>query len=473
MLSHSSGTYSAGRFASEVGPVPQVDTTAMLRRTTQSSVNPYIDNFEDAFGKSGGNRRSNHAYEAKYSASVQNVAALGRRPSDWMKRDLLAGAAGDDRRNFPQRQLMKNESTFLQQASDRLPTDLGPNAIRELRGFDYFNRRHQLDMKAAMPVDSAARRSALSASVCPTSLYQTSTLIPHDLKGVRNSNLCKNSWSCPHCYARRMTEKYQSAIAKFEQHPAAFMMLLSQQSVITLDDVHEFQRQRTAMKTLLQSTAESLGVTGGLSTIQVGPTLEQRPYWDQNEASYENVQQLSLRVAVMGCVSEQRSSLLKLRRFLAGEFMLPQGTAIDLMRAEIPGALRAMFVKGRKSSTAMAELSDNDYGLFHWPTMTLCSPQQWQSRFEMTRNLKCVYPWGDWRKNAKNAVVASTCDNEVPAANAAERRADLLKAVHSAGPDTASMGRVALREFLQSKGLDVSERDVRWLVTQRKQKGVA
>ena len=88
----------------------------------------------------------------------------------------------------------------------------------------------------------------------------------------------------------------------------------------------------------------------------------------------------------------------------------------------------------------------------------------------MTRNVKCVLPWGDWRKNA---VVASTCDNEVPAANAAKQREDLLKSVHLAGPDAASMGRVALRKLLQSKGLDVSERDVRWLVTQRKQKEVA
>jgi hypothetical protein len=172
----------------------------------------------------------------------------------------------------------------------------------------------------------------------------------------------------------------------------------------------------------------------------------------------------------MGGVTENKTSLSKLRRHYAGELTPPQGTAVDLQRHEIPGALRAVFLKGRNSSTAAAQLSNNDYGLFHWPTMTLCSPHQWQSRFEMTRNVKCVLPWGDWRKNA---VVASTCDNEVPAANAAKQREDLLKSVHLAGPDAASMGRVALRKLLQSKGLDVSERDVRWLVTQRKQKEVA
>lgn len=442
--------------------------SVLLRRPVSK---PHIDPYEDAFGKSGGNRESDYSREAKFHVAIQEVAAVGRRPLDWMKRDLLAGAAGDDRRNFPHRRLLKNESTFLEQHADAVPAGHFQKIIRELRGFDYFSRRHQLAMQAAMPHESSAKKGAMLASVCPTSLYLTQTRIPHSFDNNRKFNRCNNAWVCPHCYARRMAEQYQSAAARLEHNATAYVALLARQASIPLDDAEEFHHQRKAMKDALQATAESLGVTGGLSTVQVGPTLEQKLYWDQNEASYEDVKQLVLRVAVMGGVTADKTSLSKLH--YAGELTPPQGTAVDLLRHEIPGALRAVFLKGRNSSTAWAQLTENDYGLFHWPTMTLCSPHQWQSRFEMTRNLKCVYPWGDWRKNAKNAVVASTCDNEVPAANAAERRADLLKAVHSAGPDTASMGRVALREFLQSKGLDVSERDVRWLVTQRKQKGVA
>ncbi|MDB4810098.1 hypothetical protein OAH34_02760 [bacterium] len=442
--------------------------SVLLRRPVSK---PHIDPYEDALGKSGGNRDSPYSREAKFYAAVQEVKALGRRPQDWMKRDLLAGAAGDDRRNFPQRQLLKNESTFLEQNADAELLSPSPKVIRELRAFDYLSRQHLLEMKAAMPDESSAQKSAMLASVCPTSLYLTGTLIPHSAENTRRSNQCNNTWVCPHCYARRMAEQYQSAAARLEHNATAYVALLARQASIPLDDAQDFHCQRKAMRDALQAAAESLGVTGGLLTIQVGPTLKQQLYWDRNEACYEDVKQLVLRVAVMGGVTADKTSLSKLH--YEGELAPPQGTAVDLLRHEIPGALRAIFVKARNSSYAAPQLTQNDYGLFHWPTMTLCSPHQWQSRFEITHNLKCVQPWGDWRKNAKKPMVASTCDNEVTAANAAERRADLLRAVHAAGPDTASMGRVALRKFLQSKGLDVSQRDVRWLVTQRKQKEAA
>jgi hypothetical protein len=268
-----------------------------------------------------------------------------------------------------------------------------------------------------------------------------------------------------------MGEQYHSAIARLDHKPAAYVALLSRQAVVALDDPQEFHCQRKAMRDALQAAAESLGVTGGLLTIQVGPTLKQQLYWDRNEACYEDVQQLVVRVAVFGSVTANKESLSKLH--YAGQSPSPPETAIDLLPSATRGALRAIFLKARNSSYAAPQLTESDYGLFYWPTMTLCSPHQWQSRFEMTRNLKCVQPWGDWRKNAKKPVLASTCDYAVPAAKPAERRADLLRAVHAAGPDTASMGRVALRKFLQSKGLDVSQRDVRWLISDRKQKEAA
>ncbi|MDB4621745.1 hypothetical protein OAG82_02690 [Rubripirellula sp.] len=442
--------------------------SVLLRRPVSK---PHIDPYEDALGKSGGNRDSPYSREAKFYAAVQEVKAMGRRPQDWMKRDLLAGAAGDDRRNFPQRQLLKNKSTFLEQNADAELLSPSPKVIRELRAFDYLSRQHLLEMKAAMPDESSAQKSAMLASVCPTSLYLTGTLIPHSIENTRRFNQCNNTWVCPHCYARRMAEQYQSAAARLEHNATAYVALLSRQAIVALGDSQDFHCQRKVMRDALQAAAESLGVTGGLSTVQVGPTLQQQLYWDRNEACYEDVQQLVVRVAVFGSVTANKESLSKLHH--AGQSPSPPETAIDLLPSATPGAPRTMFVKARNSSYAAAQLTESDYGLFHWPTMTLCSPHQWQSRFEMTRNLKCVQPWGDWRKNAKKPMFASTCDNEVTAAKAAERRADLLKAVHAAGPDTASMGRVALLKFLQSKELDVSQRDVRWLVTQRKQKEVA
>jgi len=298
---------------------------------------PYIDPHEDAFGNPGGNRESDYSKQAKFYVAVQEMTALGLRPLDWIKRDLLAGAAGDDRRNFPHRTLLKNESTFLEQAADAIPPGPFQKQIRELRGFDYFSRRHQLEMQHAMRQGSSAERGAKLASVCPTSLYETKTLIPHHHKNSRKSNRCNNAWVCPHCYARKMAEQYEAAISRFGQSEAVYFMLLSRQSVISLDDAEDFHYQRKTMRDTLLSTAETLGVTGGLSTLQVGPTLEQEQYWDQNEASYRNTQQLVLRVAVMGGVKKNISSLSKTRRHYAGELTPPQETAIDLLRTADPG----------------------------------------------------------------------------------------------------------------------------------------
>ncbi len=53
------------------------------------------------------------------------------------------------------------------------------------------------------------------------------------------------------------------------------------------------------MKLCLQSTAENMGGTGGLWTVQLGPILDQRHFWDGKEARYEDVRELDLRVALM------------------------------------------------------------------------------------------------------------------------------------------------------------------------------
>jgi hypothetical protein len=434
---------------------------------------PDIDPDEDAFGKSGGNRNSDYSKMAKFYAAVQAMTAFGRRPCDWMKRDLLAGAAGDDRRNFPLRTLLRNDSTFLEQAADARPPRPFQKQIRELRGFDYFSRRHQLEMQNAMRQGSSAERGAKLASVCPTSLYETKTLIPHRYKNSRKSNRCNNAWVCPHCYARQMARQYTSALPRLEQSGAVYLALLSRECIVSLNDTQNFHYERKRMKNALRSTAESMGITGGLLTLQVGPTLKQKQYWEENEASYRNIEELVLRVAVMGGIKIDRSSLSRLRRYYAGEYTPPQETAIDLLRPAAPRSLRAIFVKGRNTSTAVDQLTENDYGLFHWPTITLCSPHQWLSRFEMTRNQKCVAPWGDWRKNAKKAADSSTSEHKVAAVDATKRRANLLNVIHALGPEIATMGRVILRRFLQGEGYDVSEREVRWLVDYCKQNGVA
>lgn len=431
---------------------------------------PQIDEHEDALGESGGKHWSEHAREAMYNTAVQDVKSFGRRPADWVKRDLLSATAGDDRRNWAQCKLLKNDPVFLVQSYDRLFCDAHKYIVREARVFDYLNRRHQLEMLASTERDTNEFKTAARASVCPTSLYQTSTLIPHDWRFVRKYNVCSNPWACPHCYARLMAEKYQVASRRLAEQQPAYIALLSDECNIPFADQEACRTQRIAMRASLQSTAERLGGTGGLWTVQLGPILGQKQYWDINEAHYENAEELVLRVAVMAYIPKEFPSLTKLKAFTTETHAAPGSISIDLVQAGKIGALRAIMVKSRNISTAEVQLKNNGHGLFYWPIMTLCSPQQWHSRFLMTRYQKSVWTWGDW------CLRSPQTPSTISKSTVKQRRQRLLETampilIETGYPEVPIPGRVALRELLNNSGFNASERDVRWLISQNLQTG--
>ncbi|TWU15481.1 hypothetical protein [Allorhodopirellula heiligendammensis] len=431
---------------------------------------PRVAEHEDALGESCGKHESDYAREAKYLAAVQDVKALGRRPVDWMKRELLAGAAGDDRRNWAQRKVLKNDPSFLLQSYDRMSGKDHKSTVREARVFDYLSRCHLLAMHATTEEGTTEYKAAARATVCTTSLYQTSTQIPHTYRFVRNSNVCINPWVCPHCYARKMEEAFQDSACRLEEQRPRYIALLSQTCSIALADEDLCKSERAAMRSSLHSTAEMLGGTGGLWTVQLGPVLEQKQFWAANEACYENAEELALRVAVMAYIPNSLASLTKLKQFCVGNYVAPPGVYIDLVEAGQVGGLRAVMVKCRNSSEPTVKLKNNPHGLFHWPTMTLCSPQQWHTRFHMTHSQKSVRKWGDWcRKRTARPRVK-------PRSRPQQRRERLLEAAGSilatsGYPAVPIPGRTILRKLLDDAGIKASERDVRWLIAQNFQAG--
>jgi hypothetical protein len=437
----------------------------MPKKSRKPAHEPKIDEYEDALGESGGKRLSEHANMAKYNTALQDVKSVGGRTIDWIKRDLLIGGTGDDRRNWPQRKLLKNDASFLVQSYDRLKSPVDMGTVREARAFDYLNRRHQLAMLGSMEHDSCDYRAAACASVCSTSLYRTSTLIPHDWSFVRNFNVCMNSWVCPHCYARLMVEKFQIARRRLKEHRTSYIALLSEEYNIPIADQELCKTRRISMRESLLSTAQKLGGTGGLWTVQLGPILEQKQYWDTNEAHYENVEELVLRVSLMAFIPKERSSLAKLKACVTGAHIIPQDTSIDVVIAEEIGALRAVMVKSRNISTPSVQLEHNNHGLFYWPTMTLCSPQQWHSRFLMTRYQQSARAWGDWCRGCSQTP-STKFESKTK-----QRRESLLEAtmpilINSGYPDAPIPGRVELRKLLGDFGLEASDRDARWLINE-------
>lgn len=443
----------------------------MPKNTKKPSHDPVFDEYEDALGESGGDRWSEYTTEARYNTCVQNVSSVGGRTVDWMKRDLLVGSTGDDRRNWPHRTLLKNEASFLVQPYDVLASSSNMKTIREARAFDYFNRRHQFAMLASTGRCRFEYRAAACASICPTSLYRTTTLIPHRWGFARKHNVCMNSWVCPHCYARLMVREYGIASCRLTKHRPAYIALLSEECNVALGEQELCKSWRAAMRASLKSTAQKLGGTGGLWTVQIEPVLKQKQYWDVNEASYEDVNELVLRVAVMAYIPQERSSLTKLKAFVTGSEAIPQGTSIDVVPAWEPGALRSVMVKGRNISKAAIQLEHNRHGLFHWPTMTLCSPVQWHSRFLMTRFQKSVRAWGDWTRNSSHTS-SNGSKSEIK-----QRRESLLEAampvlIEISLSEAPSPGRVDLQKKLADFGVETSERQVRWLIKHVRQNGI-
>jgi hypothetical protein len=285
-------------------------------------------------------------------------------------------------------------------------------------------------------------------------------------------NVCMNSWVCPHCYARLMVEKFQIARRRLREHRTSYIALLSEECNIALDNKELCKSLRESMRESLLSTAKELGGTGGLWTVQLGPILEQKHHWDPNEVHYENEEELVLRVSLMAFIPEELLSLTKLKAFKTGAHAIPEGTWLDIVSAGEIGALRAVMVKSRNISTASVQLEHNSHGLFCWPTMTLCSPQQWHSRFLMTRYQQSARAWGDWcRDCSRTPSIRSESKTE-------QRRESLLEAIkpiliNSGYPDAHIPGRVDLRKLLGESGIEASDRDARWLINEVRQNRIS
>ena len=68
----------------------------MQKNLNKPKHEPQWDEAESDLGEPNGRWQTEHAERAKYAAAVQSVFAIGRRPKDWMKRDLLSGSSGDE-----------------------------------------------------------------------------------------------------------------------------------------------------------------------------------------------------------------------------------------------------------------------------------------------------------------------------------------------------------------------------------------
>lgn len=431
---------------------------------------PKCDETESDLGEPNGRWRTEHATRAKYAAAVQSISVIGRRPYDWMRRDLLSGSSGDDRRNWFVRTVLKNDPSFLVQEHDWIlyPSHLA--IVREARAFDYMSRHQLFGLVESLSQDSAEWKAAAAAAVCPTSLYQTRGRIPHGFRFVRKNQVCRNKVVCPHCYARLMTEQFRAAARFVEHDPPEYLALFSRSSLVDLADSERFHQHRHCTRNELIALAKSAGGTGGIWSQQIGPALSSETRWSGDEVRVSELEALELRVAVMAVIPGTRQSLERLREFPSQRQHIEQLTEVDLQRFDVKRSLRSFFLKGRDLSTTPNKLQENSHGLFHWPPVSICSPAQWVSRYYLMRNQPAARRWGSWSKQSskKDPIAQTTGQSSSPTQQ--QRRGKLLRAAEPiliglGFPLNPLPGRVKLRELLSEAGIVTSERDVRWLIS--------
>ena len=431
---------------------------------------PQWDTTEDDLGEPNGRWQTEHAKRAKYATALQMVSAIGRRPSDWIKRELLSGSSGDDSRNWFVRKVLKNNASFLIQDSDCILFPGDESIIREARAFDYMTRHKLFALLDVLPRNSHEWKAATAAAFCRTSLYETKERIPHNFGFIRNSQVCRNTSCCPHCYARLMADQYKNAREVVVNHPPEYVALLSSAALVDLNNTIKFTQLRRSLRKHLVDLAKSAGGTGGIWTQQIGPALIDENHWCGDELSASRVEELELRVAVMAVIPPTGPSLQRLKQFKPRRDLLETPLEIDIQRFDPERSLRSFMVKGRAASTAQVRLQENNCGLFYWPPISICSQGQWVARYSLMRNQPAARHWGSWAKQHGSQGPVYEASQTPISPTPQQRRVTLLRAAEPVliglgFPQNTLPGRVKLRELLTDAEIVASERDVRWLIS--------
>jgi hypothetical protein len=376
-------------------------TEAGSATPAKDSRQPVIDPDTDAFGEPYGRCETPHFRRAAYLAACQGVSSVGNRPQDWAKRTLLVHQSGDDGRNWAYRKVLKNTSGFLVQRYDQFdPKRKDRETVRQSRAFDYLNRMHQLRMLDHVSQGTPEFRALAGACICPTSLYKTKDFIPVVWSSARRSRVCLAAWNCPHCYARLAAKNLINLQERLHAQPIGFMALISDGFPLLMKAADRFGDLRIKATKQITRIAESIGGEYGSVAFQVGPLREQKIEWKSNEVSYPMVEKLWVRIAVTAFIPGDKEHAMMLRSFKDSypNLKLKRGADfhVDIHAFDSRRTVRTMMFGHPRNGKPACPLMHNTHGLFYWPLLGLCSPEQWSVRFRMTQKQQAVRSWGNW-----------------------------------------------------------------------------
>lgn len=400
---------------------------------------------------------------------------IGNRPRDWMKRDLLLGAALSHRENWVFRQLLQDRPHVL--FAD-VPEELAQHRkiVEEGIAFDFLHRLHLLRIREGLRETDGDRPEFFRLLQCPTSLWLTKT---GKKLTVRD---CGYAWLCPHCYARNMADCVKFLESSCFTANCCFLALMEAYLEIDDEDIPQSRSRINVLRSSMIALARRYGASGGVWTTQISPEESIEQNWDYDDLVVYNPGVCQkIRVAVLAAIPPAMDSISAIEPLLTGNVRLERELECDadrLMVDVLPfwgtSTIRAVAIQAYPSSTPRVWFKNCRFGLFFWPPIWSLNCFQWQLRARLLKGLKTYSRWGTLRRRGRSYVPCIAPESD-PEAATAFRREELLRAakmlfVGCSLLNETSLGRKKLHQFLSEHGHSVSERDARWLAKELKVK---
>lgn len=455
-----------------------------------------------------------------------HILALGRRPRDFMARDLIVGSLLRDERPAGLHQRLRayarKRPDWLEDAVGHLPGPAQKQAV-QLLTVQFFHQRALAKLREYEdPGDDVMDR----LQRC----WPVGALVEWRGAGTRTpADVCRLPRACPWCFARLAQDVYDRAAAALARtaDPSTYLVQLNLSMGMVMvphDPAWEqaeaarevglahardpwymrgglvnFERKLSREQVLfarkhygrgaIRGWARALNVTGGVLIHTVGPLVEPD---GRRGFGHDLILLGAVRLPDDQAMAAFRKAAY-LDRKAPPQVPGPDGERnaahVLAMPATDPMALRLLLFgssvgyqwEGLPIMHLMFDVSGERYwlrngipGAMYLQPNFMFDPLQWYSHLDATRNLPIVVPFGDWRAAAPSPRLAALAGaNLARQTNAKRRRAGLLRAARDVldslpqgggGQKGRPATRRALVQALEAKGFTVSRRDIDCLV---------
>ncbi len=453
----------------------------------------------DDLGVYGGNTYLPFAGIARQEVLGWAVRSVGKRPEDWLARDLLHGSLARDKRVWQYHRMRKGGTrpSWTMQDTDQY-SDSERKTIANCRilHFSHLRYLHVLREHLAETAQVIARL---------WHCWPTGFECEWHGEGTRTArDVCDMMRLCPFCLTRGVVRLYRRILSG-PLATSTEKLLLSGRLVCTdallgnsdlcLPLRARITRLREQLGGFLRREAVCFGASGGILVFQMGPQKDVLSRWENGETVAESITRFSYRISILAEVTNPTIRLLdatngQLRSVdafhLNGNVLTPHW---HLSTADKHG-LRRLLV-GNSFTYRGKQNPAGDHGVFELSPWFISSPAQWNKHFDATRNLRLFNCWGNWvsalparkpaprlsnaptRRGRYRRTVAFREKNGERRQEAEARRQaifvnneDILLSLMEENGGVP--GRICINRAFADAGRNISDRDARWIVKELK-----